>query len=84
MRPRATTVACVPGLRMRAVPSSSSIVPSGTSPLVAYNPLCSKKSTGSSDRTAAAISPTTSTGVDGATTLIPGTAMAQFSTDCEC
>jgi hypothetical protein len=33
---------------------------------------------------AAAIRPTTSTGVEGATTFRPGIAMAQFSTDCEC
>ena len=33
---------------------------------------------------AAASSPTTSRGLDGATTFRPGTAMAQFSTDCEC
>ena len=30
------------------------------------------------------MSPTTSRGLDGATTFSPGTAMAQFSTDCEC
>jgi len=46
--------------------------------------LCSKNTTGSGSRTAAAISPFTSAGVDGATTLSPGTAIAQFSTLCEC
>ena len=36
--------------------------------------------TGSGSRTAAAISPMTSRGVDGATTLRPGIIIAQFST----
>jgi hypothetical protein len=40
--------------------------------------------TGSSSRTAAAISPTTSTGVDGATTFRPGIIIAQFSMLWEC
>ncbi len=62
----------------------STISPSGTSPLVGYRPLCSKNITGSGSRTAAANSPMMSVGFDGATTLRPGTAIAQFSTDCEC
>ncbi len=40
--------------------------------------------TGSSSRTAAAISPTMSVGFDGATTLRPGIIIAQFSTDWLC
>ena len=54
------------------------------SPLDANRPLCSKKTTGSSLRIAAAISPTTSAGVLGATILTPGTVSTQFSTACEC
>jgi hypothetical protein len=46
--------------------------------------LCSKKITGSGSRTAAARSPITSRGVDGATTFRPGIIMHQFSTLCEC
>ncbi len=46
----------------------------------AISALCSQKITGSGSRMAAAISPTTSIGVDGATTFSPGMAMAQFST----
>jgi len=52
--------------------------------LVAYSDFCSKKITGSGSRIAAASSPITSRGLDGATTLSPGTAIAQFSTDWEC
>ena len=40
--------------------------------------------TGSSSRTAAAISPIMSIGLEGATTFRPGIIIAQFSTDCEC
>ena len=46
--------------------------------------MCSNISTGSSLRIALAISPTTSSGVDGAAIFSPGTASAQFSTACEC
>jgi hypothetical protein len=46
--------------------------------------LCSKNITGSSSRTAAASNPITSVAFEGATTLMPGTAIAQFSTLCEC
>jgi hypothetical protein len=52
--------------------------------LVASSALCSKTSTGSSLRMAAAISPTMSAGVAGAAILSPGTAKAQFSTAWEC
>ena len=80
----ARIVASPPWRSTLARPSSSVISPSGTSPLLGYRPLCSKNRTGSGSRTAAASSPTTSRGFDGATTLRPGTAIAQFSTDCEC
>ena len=40
--------------------------------------------TGSGSRTAAANSPTMSTGLDGTTTFNPGMAIAQPSTLCEC
>jgi hypothetical protein len=63
-----------------AVPSLSTSSPSGTSAFTANSALCSQKMTGSGSRIAAAISPTTSAGVDGATTLRPGIAIAQFST----
>ena len=46
--------------------------------------MCSQKITGSGSRMAAAIRPTTSAGVEGATTFSPGIAIAQFSTLCEC
>ena len=61
------------------MPSGTTCSPSGTSPFVANRPLCSQKITGSGSRIAAAISPTTSAGVEGATTLSPGIAIAQFS-----
>ncbi len=80
----ARMVASPPWRSTLARPSSSVISPSGTSPLLGYRPLCSKKMTGSGSRTAAASSPMTSRGFDGATTFRPGTAIAQFSTDCEC
>ena len=75
----AAIVTSVPGRTVRAVPSVSSTSPSGTSPLVAINDLCSNSTTGSGSRIAAAIRPTMSTGVEGATTLRPGTIMHQFS-----
>ena len=85
MAASARIVASPPCRSTLARPSSSTTsVPSGTSPLLAIRPLCSKNTTGSGSRTAAASSPTTSRGLDGATTFSPGTAMAQFSTDCEC
>ncbi len=62
------------------MPRVSTTSPSGTSPLIAKSALCSQKITGSGSRTAAAISPTTSAGVDGATTFSPGMAIAQPST----
>jgi hypothetical protein len=80
----ARIVASPPWRSTLARPSSSVISPSGTSPLLGYRPLCSKNRTGSGSRTAAASSPMTSRGFDGATTFRPGTAIAQFSTDCEC
>ena len=80
----ARIVASPPWRSTLARPSSSMTSPSGTSPLLGYRPLCSKNTTGSGSRTAAANSPTTSRGFDGATTFRPGTAIAQFSTDCEC
>ena len=46
--------------------------------------LCSKNTTGSGSRIAAAIRPTMSSGVEGATTLSPGIIIAQFSTLWEC
>ena len=73
-----------PSRRTAAFPSGTTCSPSGTSPFVANRPLCSQKITGSGSRTAAAISPMTSRGVDGATTLRPGIIIAQFSTLCEC
>ena len=69
--PARTTAAC---------PSGTTWSPSGTSPLLANSDLLPQKITGSSLRTAEAISPTTSAGVAGATTLRPGIAIAQFST----
>ena len=50
----------------------------------AKSALCSHTITGSGSRIAAAIRPTMSAGVEGATTFRPGTAIAQFSIDCEC
>ncbi len=73
MAASATTVTSPPSRSTFAVPSRSTCSPSGTCPLVAYSPLCSKKITGSGSRTAAASSPFTS-----------GTDIAQFSTLCEC
>ena len=61
------------------MPSVSTISPSGTSPFSAKSALCSQTMTGSGSRMAAAISPTMSAGVDGATILRPGMAIAQFS-----
>ncbi len=84
IRASAAIVASVPSRTTRAVPSSSTISPSGISALVAISALCSKKTTGSGSRTEAAMSPTTSCGVDGATTLRPGIIIAQFSTLWEC
>ena len=52
--------------------------------MLANRPLCSKNTTGSSLRIAAAIIPTTSAGVDGAAIFRPGMVSAQFSTACEC
>jgi hypothetical protein len=40
--------------------------------------------TGSGSRIAAAVRPSTSAGVEGATIFSPGIAMTQFSTLCEC
>ncbi len=54
--------------------------PSGTSPLVASSAFEAQKTTGSGSRIEAAMRPMTSAGVDGATTLRPGIAIAQFST----
>ena len=51
---------------------------------MANSGLLSKKTTGSGSRTEAAINPTTSAGVEGATTLSPGIIMHQFSTAWEC
>ena len=67
-----------------AFPSGSTCSPSGTSPLLASRLLCSKNTTGSGSRIAAASSPFASAGVEGATTFSPGTAIAQFSTLWEC
>ena len=47
---------------------------------MAISDLCSNMTTGSGSRTDAAINPTTSAGVEGATTLSPGIIMHQFST----
>ncbi len=80
MAASATIVASAPAARCAPCPSVSTTSPSGTSPLIANSALCSQKMTGSGSRTAAAMSPTTSAGVDGATTLSPGMAIAQFST----
>ena len=76
----ATMVMSPPRRNTLALPSGSTCSPSGTSPFIAYSDLCSKKSTGSGSRMAAASRPLTSAGFDGATTLMPGIAMAQFST----
>ena len=76
----ATIVQSVPSRTVAAVPSGTTCSPSGTSPLVANRALCSQTITGSGSRTADAIRPTTSAGVDGATTFSPGIAMSQFST----
>ena len=76
----ATIVQSVPSRTIRASPSFPTTSPSGTWPLVAINDLCSKKTTGSGSLIEAAINPTTSSGVDGATTLRPGIIMHQFST----
>ena len=70
----------VPSRTILAVPSSSTISPSGTSAFVPIRPLCSKKMTGSGSRIEAAIRPIMSTGLDGATTFRPGIIIAQFST----
>ena len=74
----------MPARSTLAVPSGSTSSPSGTSPLSGYSSFASKNITGSGSRIAAANNPFTSAGVDGATTFKPGTAMAQFSTACEC
>ena len=81
----ARIVASLPSVITFACPSGSTIsAESATSPLLAYSDFCSKNSTGSGSRIAAASSPITSCGLEGAITLRPGTAIAQFSTDCEC
>src|SRR5262249_51350051 len=80
----ATIVASLPSVSTFALPSGSTISASATSPLAAYSDFCSKNSTGSGSLMAEASSPTTSWGLEGATTFRPGTAIAQFSTDCEC
>ena len=84
MAASATTVTSVPGRTTAACPRGTTWSGGGAWPLLANSPLCSKNTTGSSLRIADAISPTTSAGVDGATIFSPGTARAQFSTDCEC
>ena len=84
MAASATIVASVPSRSTLAVPSWSTISPSGTSAFVPISALCSKNTTGSGSRIAAAISPTMSSGVEGATTLRPGIIIAQFSTLWEC
>ena len=80
----ATTVTSVPARATWAFPRGTAWSAGGAGPLVANSPLCSKNTTGSSLRMADAISPTTSAGVEGAAIFSPGTASAQFSTDCEC
>ena len=58
--------------------------PSGTSPrTLRYIFLCSRYSTGSSSRIEARRRPFASYGVDGITTLSPGTCVKNASTDCE-
>src|SRR5580765_4899659 len=66
---RATTVTSVPGRTTAASPSGTTWSGGAGSPLLANRPLCSKNTTGSSLRIAEAMRPTTSDGVDGATTL---------------
>ena len=80
----ATIVQSLPTRSTLALPSTSTYSPSGTSPFIEYSDFCSKNSTGSGSRTAAASSPLTSAGNAGATTLMPGIIIAQFSTACEC
>ena len=52
--------------------------------MLASRLLCSKNTTGSGSRIAAARRPFASAGLEGATTFSPGTDIAQFSTLCEC
>src|SRR5207302_2307437 len=80
----AMIVASAPVRSTLAFPRGSTCSPSGTSPLFASRLLCSKNSTGSGSRIAAASRPLASAGLDGATTLMPGIAIAQVSTLCEC
>ena len=75
----ATIVQSPPSRTMAALPSGTTCSPSGTSPLVASSAFDAQKMTGSGSRIEATIRPRTSAGVDGATTLSPGIAIAQFS-----
>ena len=74
----------MPGRAIAASPSGTTCPSGAVSPRLANSPLCSKNTTGSSLRTAAASRPITSAGFDGAAIFRPGTVSAQFSTDCEC
>ena len=74
MREYATTVTSVPSRFTSAMPIGTVYRSScGTSPRVSYSARLSMKITGSSSRTALRRSPLASYGVDGATTLRPGT-----------
>ena len=71
--PYVMTLMSSPSAFTSADPIGSVYSPSGTSPLTRrYVRLCSRKTTGSSSRTALLSNPLVSYGVDGATTLSPG------------
>src|SRR3954451_25440239 len=75
---------CEPWRTTLAEPSGTVYSPSGTSPRTErYIFLCSKNSTGSSSRIDERSNPFASYGVDGTTTLSPGTWVKNASTDCE-
>ncbi|CAB5008495.1 unannotated protein [freshwater metagenome] len=80
----ATTVTWVPARATAACPISTRCSPSGTSPLSPYRPLCSRKSTGLSERIALLSRPLASAGVDGVTTCSPAADISIASGLCEC
>src|SRR5438034_9425126 len=78
------TVIWVPGWVIAALPRGTRYSSAGTSPRTdRYIFLCSKYRTGSSSRIDDRSSPAASYGVDGITTLRPGTWAKNASTDCE-
>jgi hypothetical protein len=78
------SVICVPGWVIAAFPSGTTYSVEGTSPRTdRYIFLCSKNSTGSLSRIDDRRRPAASYGVDGMTTLSPGTWEKNASTDCE-